>query len=542
MTSYDPDVLDAYIELNEPVLISFYQIYNETLIKIEDLVLSMSGKPLDKVGLPAPRRDRRLLVQDKLWREETSYDPDVLDAYIELNEPLLVDGQRLAYETITQSVDSGAGGFIFVDAAGGTGKTFMLNLCLAKMRRARKVALAVASSAVASTLLRGGRTAHSVFKIPIKVAEMDVPICDINKGSNVSELLQQAELVIWDECTMSHRKAFEAVDRSLRDVRGNDSLFGGVTFVVSGDFRQTLPVVKGGTAAEQVGASISKSDLWVHKQRYTLSTNMRALNTGDPAAGDFADLLLRVGDGSLTDEDGNVRIVPGLGRLVSSPAALKMAIYPDLHNRYTNIDWLKERAILCSKNDSVNEVNNELLELLPVEPRVYLSVDKALDDHDGTHFPPEYLNSIEMSGLPQHELVLKVGAPVMLIRNICPPLLCNGTRLQVKKLFDSVIQATIMCGDNAGQDVFIPMLPIIPTDCEVDFQRLQFPLKLCFAITINKSQGQTLGCCGLHFGQGCFSHGQAYVAFSRVGSPDMLYVFAPNGRTRNVVFQGALQY
>ena len=121
-------------------------------------------------------------------------------------------------------------------------------------------------------------------------------------------------------------------------------------------------------------------------------------------------------------------------------------------------------------------------------------------------------------------------------------MLCNGTRLQVKNLHDKVIEATVIAGDYAGTDVFIPMIPIRPSDVGIIFERIQFPLKLCFAMTINKSQGQTLKCCGVHLGEACFSHGQAYVAFSRVGSPDRLYIFAPDGRTPNVVFQEALQY
>ena len=139
--------------------------------------------------------------------------------------------------------------------------------------------------------------------------------------------------------------------------------------------------------------------------------------------------------------------------------------------------------------------------------------------------------------------------------------LCNGTKLVVKKLMPHVIEATILAaGPSAGEDVFIPRLPMIPTDLPFKFKRLQFPLCPCFAMTINKSQGkkvihmnlhlpltfllfsgQTLKVAGLHLTEPCFSHGQLYVACSRVGSKRNLFVLAPNNRTKNIVYSAALR-
>ncbi|GFQ96604.1 ATP-dependent DNA helicase [Trichonephila clavata] len=109
--------------------------------------------------------------------------------------------------------------------------------------------------------------------------------------------------------------------------------------------------------------------------------------------------------------------------------------------------------------------------------------------------------------LQAHNFILKVGAPIMLIRNIDAPRLCNGTRLIVRKLMQHVIQATVLTGCAKGEDVFIPRIPIIPSDSTAQFKRIQFLLKLCFAITINKSQGQSLGIAGIDLKIPCFSHG-----------------------------------
>ena len=122
-----------------------------------------------------------------------------------------------------------------------------------------------------------------------------------------------------------------------------------------------------------------------------------------------------------------------------------------------------------------------------------------------------------------------------------PPRLCNGTRLVVTKLMNNVVQATIMTGQYSGESVLIPRIPLIPNDSPIPFKRLQFPLRVCFAFTINKSQGQTLKTVGLYLEESTFAHGQLYVGCSRVGRCGGLYIYAPNNRTRNVVLRQAIQ-
>ena len=154
----------------------------------------------------------------------------------------------------------------------------------------------------------------------------------------------------------------------------------------------------------------------------------------------------------------------------------------------------------------------------------------------------EFLNTLN-EGMPPHELRLKRGAPIMLLRNIDPSNgLCNGTRLIV----DSVVNNRLLKATIAGteQEVLIPRIRLNPTDGTYPFKwsRRQFPVKMAAAITANKGQGQTYKVvAGDLSAKSVLSHGQLYVIASRVGNPACIRFLTPtNHLTRNVVYTEAL--
>jgi ATP-dependent DNA helicase PIF1 len=190
-----------------------------------------------------------------------------------------------------------------------------------------------------------------------------------------------------------------------------------------------------------------------------------------------------------------------------------------------------------------------VLSYLPGMQVDFLGADSSEDIEVANTYPSEFLNTLEVSGMPSHKLPLKIGALVMLLRNLDPSTgLCNGTRLIVRRFTMRVIEAEIITGKGANNVAFIPRIKFIfdNSDLPFTFARKQFPLQLAYAMTINKSQGQTLSHVGLHLTDDIFSYGQLYVAFSRAKAPANVKVQLPNtvhgriGLMRNVMYKEAL--
>jgi ATP-dependent DNA helicase PIF1 len=268
---------------------------------------------------------------------------------------------------------------------------------------------------------------------------------------------------------------------------------------------------------------------------------------------DHEQWLLDLGEGNLPTHYANIVEIPPSMCAPSKEDVIDQ-VFGDLEDNIGNEDYFRTRAILAATNDTVTETNNELVGRLPGEVHAYHSIDTVGEDDDQTMFPTEFLNSLALSGMADHELNLKVGTPVILLRNIdIKGGHCNGTRYLVKALGEYRLILTKMGAkeDDQNRTLILPRIPMKSNDNGQPFvlKRLQFPIKPAFALTINRAQGQSLSLCGILLPRSVWTHGQIYVAFSRCGNPNRIVVWAdqeeftelklPPGKVymRNVVYK-----
>ena len=342
---------------------------------------------------------------------------------------------------------------------------------------------------------------------------------------------------------MSSKQHIECVDRSLQDILKVDKPFGGITVVFCGDPWQILPVVHHGDWPRIVQACVKSSYLWKQVHCIHLSQNMRV----DPKEFEFSKYLLSIGEG-------HAQVFPNIGDqvikvpdefLVRSLSELIVKIFPRIEEGYKDKYYVAHHAILTPKNENVDKINAQVMSLFL--GFVFKSTDTVAEEELLQTYPTEFLNSLTLSGLPPHVMALKVGSPVMLLRNLHAGPgngLCNGTRMIVVKLGHRVIEAQIASGVNKGKCVLIPDRTLIPLDTQFPFTLKwhQFPIRPCFAMTTNKAQGQTLDFVGVYLPEDVFTHGQLYVAFSRVRNSMCLAVLLDNmdAYTKNIVYHEVL--
>ena len=243
-----------------------------------------------KLGLPTPTGNAE---------ESQLYDPFTEKHEADTKILSLNHEQLEAFNQIIHAIDNenSQTRCFYLDGPGGSGKTYLYSTLLSLIRGRGDIALPFATTGIAATLLKGGRTVHSGFKLPVPIT--DTSVSSMRLDSSEAKVLQQCLLIIIDEVTMLTKHGFRCIDRLLRDIMKSDYPFGGKVVVIGGDFRQTLPVVARGTRVDVIESCIKSSDLWHFFTKLSLVTNMRSEGRNE-----HNQWLLNVGSGNLPELPG----------------------------------------------------------------------------------------------------------------------------------------------------------------------------------------------------------------------------------------------
>jgi len=347
---------------------------------------------------------------------------------------------------------------------------------------------------------------------------------------------------------MLRHEYLSIVDNICRDQACDNALrqtpFGGKVVLLGGDWRQLLPIVPHENALAQLGACVKSSALYPLFTPIILTRNMRVR----PNEIAFLRLLEAVGTTAGVFKVPNAMRVASLDELIDF-------VY-DGGRVLTRPNELQHCLLLALKRVEVRLLNDTILAMVAGQSREYLSADESLVQNPLNVYAANHdvatLNEIDVSEMPPHRLTLKVGAIVVLLRNVdVVNGLSNGTRLEVLEMQRHFIRCRIVTGPRHNRTCTLQYFQFEYQDKRVDgsgvhMTRFQLPVALAFAMTVNKAQGQTAARLGLYLRDQVFSHGQLYVALSRVRTADSVRLYVQDSDVNqpleidNIVFTDVL--
>ena len=374
--------------------------------------------------------------------------------------------------------------------AAGTGKTYLLNTFIAQARKRGKKVSVTATTGLAATHL-GGNTIHSWSGIGVSDHLPNNFFERLSKTRR--DVISKTDVLIIDEISMLHDFRLDMIDKVLRTVRENDQPFGGIQLVMSGDFFQLPPVNR---PNEQGGGFVVYSDAWQELQPAVLYLErqyrqnderlleiLTALRTGDVRRRHVEALLARM---EIEPPDGDIT---------------------ELHT--VNVD--------------VDDINIQKLAELPGEERSYQQT---------TTGSKIYVENLQRSVLAPENLVIKLGALVMAVKNSPQKLYANGSIGTVVD-FEPLTEYPVVEFRDGRRVTMVPDVWELRDGERKRASISQVPLRLAWAITVHKSQGMTLDAAKIDLRK-AFVEGMGYVALSRVRDLDNLYLYGINRRALEV--------
>jgi hypothetical protein len=452
--------------------------------------------------------------------------------------PKFSDEQLEAQAVVLAALQGIGSNVVAIIAGAGCGKSLFVGGLTWQLRSVGRIVINVAASALAATLLPGGVTAHSAFRIPIPATESS--FCGFK--SSERELMKRCSCIFYDEVSMVSPEIANTLDRSLRDIMRTPELpFGGKVVVFLGDFKQLLPVVP----SKKYVSTIKDCEWWPNCQVLTFTKNFRAVTNAD-----YCTFLDAVGNGRV------MQIAVPSESLASDEQDLIQRVYGDISTVAQT-----RNLIMAFTLESCKRINKACMAAMTAASWDAAAYDDAKDNKDPDCYTTEYLSELTLHGVPPAVLPMTVGARYMITKNYdISAGVCNGIFGQLLAASRNVaqvilhlhfasspmthFQVRLLSGPQKGRVALLPRCSH-HVSCEnsglpFTFTRVQFPLSPGYCVSVHKSQGQSLDIVGLIADTDSFAHGQVYTALSRTSGWAKIHVIMKEKFLFNLVHKHVL--
>lgn len=377
------------------------------------------------------------------------------------------------------------GDSVFLTGPAGSGKTFVLNQFIDRLKKAKKNVAITASTGIAATHI-GGTTIHSWSGLGIRDSLTEQDKTWLAGNDRLKKRYNQTDVLIIDEVSMLHGKRLDMVSEACKLLRGSPEPFGGLQVILTGDLFQLPPVNRQGGADDFVHTS----DAWAELNPKICYLTEQHRQQNDH----LLELLSAMREDRLEDYH-------------QDTLQERIGVIPPDADTLTR---------LYAHNVDVESINDRHLKAL--ESEVY----RFEMDSSGRG---KYVDQLKKGVLTPEVLELKVGAEVMFVANNFAQGFVNGSRGRVIDFNDGLPVVELK---NGGRTVVVePHSWTLAEDGRERAKITQLPLRLAWAITIHKSQGMSLDGAIIDLGRS-FTYGMGYVALSRVRSLDGLYLAGIN--------------
>jgi hypothetical protein len=387
---------------------------------IEDVMQSF-GRSLCDVdfGMQLPERPTGVQLSRSLCLRKHVFDHEFCKIQRDASVSQFTYEQQQAFAEVLASVEGTSSTNVYaVLSSAGCGKTMWVTGLTWALRAKGHIVMNVAASALAATLLPGGCTAHSAFRIPIPTTAESY--CGVKCAER--ELIRQCKCICYDEISMVSKEVAEFLDRLCQDIMNCTSPFGGKVVIFLGDFKQLLPVAPG----RKYPATIKNCPWWNDTRVLRFTKNFRALTNPE-----FVSFLEDVGNGTLQ------QIPIPLSSRVRDNSRLISSVYGDDISAISG----SRNMIMAFTLKTCNDINAECMAAIHTPELLSSAFDDTTENRQPDLYTPEYLASLPLHGVPPANLSLKLSARYMITKNYNPDIgVCNGTLCVMLKCSRNLVQ------------------------------------------------------------------------------------------------------